>query len=269
MPATAMLSSKLQTTLAIAAVELRVQLRRPVVWIGFALVAGLNLAEIFPNPANLQRLSGLGSSAYAAARLFYLSMPLLGLLAALLAAGRLPAERQTGMAALLWTTPAAGLLTYVGGKFLGNFLAFGLLLAGLAVLGGLERILFLPQAAGLQGLLPFAQALLLAGLVPLAYILALALAGGALLKPRGASLALAAYLLWSANFWSANQQGVTEIFRFGGNFTHLIYLIPSWPHHAAQIAAGWQALLFELGMTGAVLLLLVALIAWQPREVRL
>ncbi len=248
---------------SIALAEWRVQIRRPILPLAMVAVLAIAAAETLPTAANLQRLTFLPVSAYGARRLFDTGIPLLGLVAAFLTAGRMPEDRRTGMDAILCTTSGFSPGAYVLGKFLGSLLAFSMAVPLLLLVGIGGRLALFPETLLLR---PYLKAALLLGLLPVAFLTALMLAAGNWVGPRVASIAAVLYLLWSQGFPAADSQGVTALYRFMGNLGSLIWAYPDHPGDVARITAGWQTAVLDVGVAGLALLLVTRY--WRRRLMR-
>ncbi len=233
----------MKTIWGIAYQEFRLQCRRPALWIALVVVTALMMWETFPNAENFQRLSALGNSAYAAARLFDLGIPPLAIVAVILTADRLRIDRS--VAAVLWTTPRMTVSRYVLGKTVGSLAAVSLLPLGLGLVGMTARWLAYPEGFTL---ISYLKAWLLLGVAPLLSLTLVAMMAGTLVNVRLCNIVLSLYVLWSSGFQSAAANGVTQIYRFIGNMRSLIYVPTGWPYQEALAQAGWRTLCFECGV---------------------
>jgi ABC-type Na+ efflux pump permease subunit len=134
----------MRNTLTIAGYELKMQMKNIALWVIVLITFALTIFEQFPSEENLRRISGLSDHSYIASRSMTLTGILLMFGCAFIVGNRIHMDINKGTSEILFSAPISK-TAYIGGKFLGNYLA-ALVMCGVFVfLNGVVQAFFNPS----------------------------------------------------------------------------------------------------------------------------
>lgn len=112
----------MRNALTIGRYELKMQMKNISLWLIVLVTSALSIFEQFPTKNNLQRITGLSNHSYIASR----SMTLTGIIimfgCAFILGNRVRMDIKNGTSEVLFSAPISK-TAYIGGKFLGNYMA--------------------------------------------------------------------------------------------------------------------------------------------------